>query len=60
MNKDTTKKIQKLFEGAKSPLSRTDLEFVEIITNLQDETVKANVLTKKGTDALYFVCIAGL
>lgn len=48
MNKDTEKRVKKLFAGAESALSRTDPEFVEIIANFsQDETVKASKLTQK-------------
>lgn len=48
MNKDAENRVQKLFAGAESSLSRTDPEFVEIIANFsQDETVKASILTEK-------------
>ena len=48
MNKETAERIQKLFIGAESPLSKTDPEFVEIIANFsQDEVIKANKLTAK-------------
>lgn len=48
MNKDAENRIQKLFAGAQSPLSRTDPEFVEIMANFsQDETVKACILTER-------------
>lgn len=48
MNKETAERIQELFMGAESSLSRTDPEFVEIIANFsQDEVMKANKLTTK-------------
>lgn len=48
MNQDAEKRVQKLFAGIKSPLNRTDPEFVEIITNFsQDETVRASKLTQR-------------
>lgn len=48
MNKDAEKRVQILFAGAESSLSRTDPEFVEIIANFsQDETVKGSTLTEK-------------
>lgn len=48
MNKETAERVQRLFIGAKSPLSRTDPEFIEIIANFsQDEVIKVNKLTEK-------------
>ena len=48
MNMDTEKRIQKLFAGVSSTLSKTDPEFVEILANFsQDEVRKANILTEK-------------
>ena len=48
MNIDTEKRIQKLFAGVSSTLSKTDPEFVEILANFsQDEVKKANILTEK-------------
>ena len=48
MNIDTEKRIQKLFAGVSSTLSKTDPEFVEILANFsQDEVRKANILTEK-------------
>lgn len=48
MNKNAEERVQKLFVGMKSSLSRTDPEFVEIISNFsQDETVRASKLTQK-------------
>lgn len=48
MNIDTEKRIQKLFAGVSSTLSKTDPEFVEILVNFsQDEVRKANILTEK-------------
>lgn len=48
MSKETVERIQKMFIGAESPLSRTDPEFMEIIANFsQDEVIKANKLTEK-------------
>ncbi len=48
MNKDTEKRVRKLFAGAESALGSTDPEFLEIITNFsQEEAVKANRLTEK-------------
>lgn len=48
MNKEVEERVQKLFSGADSSLSRTDPEFVDIIANFsQGETVKANILTQK-------------
>ncbi|MDO4325841.1 MAG: carboxymuconolactone decarboxylase family protein [bacterium] len=48
MNKETAQRIQNLFIGVESPLSRTDPEFVEIVANFsQDEVIKANKLTQK-------------
>ena len=43
MNKETAERVQRLFIGAESPLSRTDPEFIEIIANFsQDEVIKVN------------------
>lgn len=48
MNKDTEKRVRKLFAGAESTLSSTDPEFLAVITNFsQEEVVKANRLTEK-------------
>lgn len=48
MNMDTEKRIQKLFAGDSSTLSKTDPEFVELLANFsQDEVRKANILTEK-------------
>lgn len=48
MNKEVEERVQKLFSGADSSLSRTDPEFIDIIANFsQGETVKANILTQK-------------
>ena len=48
MNKETAERVQRLFIGAESPLSRTDPEFIEIIANFsQDEVIKVNKLTEK-------------
>lgn len=48
MNMDTEKRIQKLFAGVSSTLSKTDPEFVELLANFsQDEVRKANILTEK-------------
>ena len=48
MRMNAKERVQKLFAGTESGLSRTDPEFVEIITNFsQDETVEENKLTEK-------------
>lgn len=48
MNKEAEKRVQTLFAGMDSPLSRTDPEFVEIIANFsQAETINAGRLTEK-------------
>lgn len=48
MNINTEKRIQKLFAGNSSTLSKIDPEFVEIFANFsQDEVIKANNLTEK-------------
>ncbi len=46
MNKNAESRARRLFAGVNSSLSRTDPEFVEIISNFsQDETANANILT---------------
>ena len=48
MNKNAESRARRLFAGVNSSLSRTDPEFVEIISNFsQDETANANILTEK-------------
>lgn len=48
MNKQTEKRVEKLFAGVTSSLRKTDPEFTEIIANFsQDEVIKANRLTEK-------------
>lgn len=48
MNKETKERIQELFIGVESSLSRTDPEFVEIVANFsQNETIKESKLTAK-------------
>lgn len=48
MNKEAENRTRKLFAGTESSLSRTDPEFVEIISNFsQDETVGASKLTHR-------------
>ena len=48
MNKNAESRARRLFAGVNSSLSRTDPEFVEIISNYsQDETANANILTEK-------------
>ncbi len=48
MNKDTEKRIQRLFDGVVSSLQETDPEFTEIILNFsQNEVIEANKLTEK-------------
>ena len=48
MKKEAAERIQKLFIGAESSLSKTDPEFVEIIANFsQGEVIKENKLTEK-------------
>lgn len=48
MKQDVEKRVQKIFAEIESTLSKTDPEFMEIITNFsQDETVKVNNLTEK-------------
>lgn len=48
MNRDTEKRIHKLFAGVSSSLKETDPEFAEIIANFsQGEVAEANRLTEK-------------
>lgn len=48
MNRDTEKRIRKLFAGVSSSLKETDPEFAEIIANFsQGEVAEANRLTEK-------------
>lgn len=48
MNRETTERLRKLFEGASSSLENTDPEWVEIAANFsQNETVSVSKLTEK-------------
>lgn len=48
MNRETTEKLTKLFDGVDSRLQETDPEWVEIMANFsQRETVSASKLTEK-------------
>lgn len=53
MNKNAESRARRLFAGVNSSLSRTDPEFVEIISNFSQENDECKYPHGKGTDALY-------